>query len=110
MKRELKYFLLGAFSVVGGFLIYVWTRDPSKSTQAASENRAANAPAPTASSSAPGTYVAHRKEQLQKQKVSPSCSAVRSAAADSSLPDSNAAAATAPGHTAQSTNAEENDQ
>lgn len=105
MKRELKYFLLGAFSVVGGFLIYVWTRDPSKSTQPASENRAASAPAPTASSSAPGT-----QEQVQKQALSPSCNAVCPDAAEPSLPDASASAPTAPDHTAQSANAEESNQ
>ncbi len=101
MKEKLKYFLLGACSVVGGFLLYAWTRDTTESARTAGESGKSSSPAHAASSSAASAYVAHRKEQIQKQKAASACNANR--------PDTTVATdETKKEHTAQNTGVEEN--
>ena len=101
MKEKLKYFLLGACSAVGGFLLYAWTRDTTESARTAGESRKSSSPAHAASSSATSAYVTHRKEQIQKQKAASACNANR--------PDTTVATdETKKEHTAQNTGVEEN--
>ena len=103
MKEKLKYFLLGACSVVGGFLLYAWTRDTTESARTASTGRKNSSPAHAASSSATSAYVAHRKEQIQKQKAASACNANR--------PDTTVATdETKKVHASQSTGVEENNE
>ena len=109
MKEKLKYFLLGACSVVGGFLLYAWTRDTTESAQTASGGRGKDTPAHAVPPSATSAYVAHRKEQIQKQKAAPACHTDRPDTAATSLPDTAAAAdATKKEHAVQNTGLEEN--
>ncbi len=109
MKEKLKYFLLGACSVVGGFLLYAWTRDTTESSRTASEGKGNNAPAHAASSSAVGAYVAHRKEQIQRQKAAPVSDVNCPDTTETSLQDTTVAAdAAKKEHAAQNMGVEEN--
>ena len=109
MKEKLKYFLLGACSAIGGFLLYAWTRDTTKSARTAGEGRKNSSPAHAASSSAASAYVAHRKEQIQKQKAASACNANRPDTTETSLPDTTVATEeTKKEHAAQNTGVEEN--
>lgn len=110
MKEKLKYFLLGVCSVVGGFLLYAWTRNTSEPSRVAREGRAVSVPDPATPSSATGAYVAHRKEQIQKQKAARACDAVRPDIVDTSLSDVGTSTPAASDHALQNTGAGENSQ
>ena len=108
MKEKLKYFLLGACSVVGGFLLYAWTRNTSEPGHVMRENRAASAPDPAASTSNTGAYVSRRREQMQKQKAAQACDTVHPGTADASSPDANALTSVTSDHAATDTDSKDN--
>lgn len=100
MKEKLKYFLLGACSVVGGFLLYAWTRDASKSSRVTGAGGVSKAAETAASPSASGVYIAHRRKQIRRQRGAQACDAIRPETTDAPLSD----------HTMQNTGTEENNQ
>lgn len=108
MKEKLKYFLLGACSVVGGFLLYAWTRNTSEPSHVMRESRAASAPDPVASPSDTGAYVARRREQMQKQKEARACDAVHPGTADVSSPDTDMSVPATSDYASTVTDLEEN--
>lgn len=67
MKKKMKYFLLGAGTVVAGFLAYAFLSDSQmscKETSQAPQDPPADPPSPRCSSQ---DYVAHRREFMQKR-------------------------------------------
>lgn len=108
MKEKWKYFLLGAGSVVGGFLLYVLTRDTAKPTRITCDDRAASTPAPGASSSAARAYIARRRAQIQKQRAARSGGPLRPEPAEASMANAGTSAPATQDHAVQNTGAEKN--